>query len=432
MEKSARLKPCPFCPKTFSTEGLKAHLISDHLDLNKSKEKPNFRCDKCDKNFKLEKNYKRHIISLHESDNKENEINEIQAKRRLTLGTPKLPTRVLTRRQSLPLILNNAKPKPESLRPKPINSPLATKNSRLTKLLANKSITVVKDQTPKSSPAVVPSKLAAILKSKSVSITTSPGPAKSQFPKTPKISAPSTEPKPKPNVNTKSGSFSFKCQRCQKEFNQVQALQLHIKEAHGTKYPCKQCQKIFAKPADLKIHATRFCFKSFQGPNKSGNVAKKDPKKSNKNTFDCGTCGKSFTSVKFLENHAKAFHKGLTFHCFKCGQNNFDSFSKLLTHISLKHKSAEKSGTFSWTCPKCEKYFDKELPLLIHMGITHPEMKSTAKSQVKIQVKRPRLMAKNQLNAKEPTILTMDHFQSKAFQPQVQLKRLSKKSTIFQ
>ena len=53
--------------------------------------------------------------------------------------------------------------------------------------------------------------------------------------------------------------------------------------------------------------------------------------------------------------------------------------------------------------------------MLIHMGISHPGMKSTE------VVKKPKL-------TKNPRILTSDkQVQSKVFQPQIQLKRLSKK-----
>ena len=138
-------RPCPFCPKTFSVEGLKTHLISEHLDLPKSKEdKPNFRCERCDKNFKLEKNYKRHIISLHENENKENEAevfnDEIKViesaikgnDRRKTLGTPQVGTRASKRRQSLPLASKTSESK--------LNSPLDLKNERLKLFNGSKGI----------------------------------------------------------------------------------------------------------------------------------------------------------------------------------------------------------------------------------------------------------------------------------------------------
>ena len=461
-------RPCPFCPKTFSVEGLKTHLISEHLDLPKSKEdKPNFRCERCDKNFKLEKNYKRHIISLHENENKENEAevfnDEIKViesaikgnDRRKTLGTPQVGTRASKRRQSLPLASKTSESKlnspldlknerlklfngskgieakqgngtpqvrtrtsklrqslPSALKNPKLNSPLALKNERLTKLLATNSITLIKDQRPSvPTTPTVPSKWAAILNSKSISITKSPNVQPSRTPNSSvQVVPPKTKGlKPKTSLTPNAGSFTFKCKTCQREFNQVKALQLHMKVLHSAKYPCKNCKKVFANPIDLKNHVTRSCFKAYQETNKSGTIVAKK-KKTN---FDCGSCGKSFTNLKFLENHAKAFHKGLTFHCFKCG-NNYENFSKLLSHISLNHKTS-KADICSWTCPKCDQHFDKELALLIHMGISHPGMKSTE------VVKKPKL-------TKNPRILTSDkQFQSKDFQPQIQLKRLSKK-----
>ena len=147
-DKTAR--PCPFCPKTFSVEGLKSHLISEHLDLPNSKEdkpdEPNFRCEKCDKNFKLEKNYKRHIISLHENEDKENEttvgfndeFKVIETKQDSAIkgnersGTPQVRTRASSR-QSLPLAMNNPKPK--------LYSPLALKIFNESKGIEAKQVT---------------------------------------------------------------------------------------------------------------------------------------------------------------------------------------------------------------------------------------------------------------------------------------------------
>ena len=507
-DKTAR--PCPFCPKTFSVEGLKSHLISEHLDLPNSKEnkpdEPNFRCEKCDKNFKLEKNYKRHVISLHENEDKENETtvgfndefkvietkqdspikgNESRqtldaskvrtraSNRRQSLpsamnnpkpklysplalkifneskgieakqvtpskgnGTPQVRTRTSTRRQSLPSALNNPKSKlnssysPLALKvfkksakrnlptkgngtpqvrtrttsfplavnnPKLLNSQLALNNDRLTKLLATNSITLIKEQKP-SVPAnpTIPPKLASILNSKSISIIKASNIQPSRTPNSSVKEPQVTGSKPTTSIAPNTGSFSFKCKACQKEFNQVKALQLHMKVLHSAKYPCKHCKKVFANPIDLKNHVTQSCFKAYQETiNKSGTKKKKT-------NFDCGSCGKVFATVKFLENHTKAYHsKALTFHCFKCG-NNYENFSKLVAHISSTHKTS-KSDECSWTCPKCDDHFDKELALLIHMGISHPGMTSTE------VVKKPNL-------TKNPRI----------FQPQIQLKRLTK------
>ena len=506
-DKTAR--PCPFCPKTFSVEGLKSHLISEHLDLPNSKEnkpdEPNFRCEKCDKNFKLEKNYKRHVISLHENEDKENETtvgfndefkvietkqdsaikgNERQqtldapkvrtrASSRQSLplamnnpkpklysplalkifneskgveakqvtpskgnGTPQVKTRTSTRRQSLPSALNNPKSKlnssysPLALKvfkksakqniptkgngtpqvrtrttsfplavnnPKLLNSQLALNNDRLTKLLATNSITLIKEQKP-SVPAnpTIPPKLASILNSKSISIIKASNIQPSRTPNSSVKEPQVTGSKPTTSIAPNTGSFSFKCKACQKEFNQVKALQLHMKVLHSAKYPCKHCKKVFANPIDLKNHVTQSCFKAYQETiNKSGTKKKKT-------NFDCGSCGKVFATVKFLENHTKAYHsKALTFHCFKCG-NNYEDFSKLVAHISSTHKTS-KSNECSWTCPTCDDHFDKELALLIHMGISHPGMTSTE------VVKKPNL-------TKNPRI----------FQPQIQLKRLTK------
>ncbi|XP_077359582.1 uncharacterized protein LOC144005333 isoform X2 [Festucalex cinctus] len=145
-----------------------------------------------------------------------------------------------------------------------------------------------------------------------------------------------------------TGYQPFQCPHCSKRFRSYSDLVEHQKK-HTKAYPflCWECGKKFRHGVTLTRHVERV--------HQSGELLSDKALP----TFDCGQCGKSFTSRRCLLKHDNFHHKGMRFPCEHCGKGFFGK-DALVRH-TLIH-----TGERPFKCDDCDKSFRSSAELKIH------------------------------------------------------------------
>ena len=140
--------------------------------------------------------------------------------------------------------------------------------------------------------------------------------------------------------------FNFQCELCADKFKTYNTMKRHIMVTHAPKgsFSCPHCDKPFEVEHLFSRHV-RKCKRS----------------KTDKKSYLCNLCLKSYSSEKAVRYHKRSFHEGLrNFACTKCDKT-YSDHTPLRKHIQSVHT---EKGSFE--CKQCKKMFDNAVKLDAH------------------------------------------------------------------
>jgi len=136
------------------------------------------------------------------------------------------------------------------------------------------------------------------------------------------------------------------CDRCEKEFSNVYSLNKHIKFIHeGIKSKCDLCDYESAKPYDMKIHKQRI----HEGQE-----------------YPCDQCEYKSKSKHHLKYHIKTQHEGFRLQCDQCDFRCVDH-SGLRSHRQTMHENIK------YPCKECSYVGSNPKNLYTHQKRCHME-----------------------------------------------------------
>ena len=169
----------------------------------------------------------------------------------------------------------------------------------------------------------------------------------------------------------------YECMECEKSYTRSEDLTLHLEETHGDvsentdedlektledvpsmcdqeRFQCNQCDKSYSHDFNLKRHIKHKHEKS-----KSQNQSLSEfqvPEDDTKTNFGCDECDKTFASNRILQIHKELKHKTENsvangeFSCDQCGKN-FEVEKSLKLHKSHMHKNQKNNHgmKFNWS-----------------------------------------------------------------------------------
>ncbi|XP_072181082.1 uncharacterized protein [Diadema setosum] len=130
------------------------------------------------------------------------------------------------------------------------------------------------------------------------------------------------------------------CEKCDKEFVNVDALKAHIRFVHDKKFDCSDCDKKFGTKYLLMQHR-----RSHTG----------------EKPFVCETCNKGFTTSSSLKAHMESHNVSRSYLCHECGAA-YRRRDCLKQHILRCHKTEDE-----FQCEMCGKSFKYRESLKNHL-----------------------------------------------------------------
>ena len=153
------------------------------------------------------------------------------------------------------------------------------------------------------------------------------------------------------------GLKKHQCKLCERSFGYRQHLSNHVRNYHsdhGLENKCIQCNKDFCSPFALRRHHSVI---------HEGQRNNHEPSSMKKHI--CEICGNTFTQAASLRTHKAAVHEGQGFKCDLC-EKTLTSAQMLKKHIAFVHE-----GQKNVKCEICSKAFSEEWNLKQHMKNMH-------------------------------------------------------------
>ena len=153
------------------------------------------------------------------------------------------------------------------------------------------------------------------------------------------------------------GLKKHQCKLCERSFGYRQHLSNHVRNYHsdhGLENKCIQCNKDFCSPFALRRHNSVI---------HEGQRNNHEPSSMKKHI--CEICGNTFTQAASLRTHKAAVHEGQGFKCDLC-EKTLTSSQMLKKHIAFVHE-----GRKNVKCDICGKAFSEEWNLKQHMKNMH-------------------------------------------------------------
>ena len=215
----------------------------------------------------------------------------------------------------------------------------------------------------------------------------------------------------KSNKETELKSDVFECEICKICFQSQNNVRKHMEKSHKPnlnldivqssasnvlllqepqveRFECTICEISFERENDLKNHSVKshkenveynchFC--SFQGHDeasltkhyKETNHDSSNEITSPSNTFNCHSCGESFTSKNSLMDHRRDQHKDQIKRCryFLKGICEFEDETCWYRHVDSQNEGAEAKCSF------CDEVFKSKSELIVHRKNIHAQKK---------------------------------------------------------
>lgn len=158
----------------------------------------------------------------------------------------------------------------------------------------------------------------------------------------------------------------FKCPQCLKKFNLEDELLMHLITYNDEElFKCQFCGKQFDNQSELSIHRRIHSIENIAALIKARtaeNALYRSSELTNRTSFDCQFCQKTFTHQSDATKHVRAIH--FITKPFKCSLCEY-SFAD--NNEAASHKKNFHLDDKQFKCLLCEKYFAREVYLEKHL-----------------------------------------------------------------